>query len=41
MLVDRIGEGEPIVIEKRKKNHAAERMRQLMEEDASKEAQMK
>ncbi len=41
MLVDRIGEGEPIVIEKRKKNHAAERMRQLMEKDASKEAQVK
>lgn len=41
MLVDRIGKGEPIVIEKRKKINAMERLRQLMEEDASKEPQAK
>lgn len=34
MLVDSIGEGEPIVIEKKKKIDAMERMRQLMEGNA-------
>ncbi len=34
MLVERIGEGEPIVIEKRKKIDAMERMRQLLGENA-------